>query len=152
MDFTKSEAKQWARQHYHGLESLVCPSFSPTLTELDEEGIRHDVRHAISQGFFSILCNTDSTSMTLEERKQFLEIVNHEASGKILVSFPFMTDTFEQDMALLEHHEKTGGTHILLGYPVHYYPESEEDIYQAFKNVCDSTNLAVDLYPASKFN
>ncbi len=152
MDFTKSEAKAWAREAYVGLESLICPSFTPDLANLDEEGIRHDVQHAISQGFFSILCNTDSTAMTLEERKRFVAIVNHEAKDKILVSFPFMTDTFEQELELLKHHEKTGGTHILLGYPVQYYPDSEEDIYQAFKTVCDSTNVAVDLYPASKFN
>ena len=26
MDFTKSEAKAWAREAYIGLESLICPS------------------------------------------------------------------------------------------------------------------------------
>jgi 4-hydroxy-tetrahydrodipicolinate synthase len=90
--------------------------------------------------------------MTLEERKKFHEIVNHEAKGKIHVSFAFMIDTLEGDIELLKHFEKVGGTHVLVGFPVQYYPQSEEDIYQAFKEVCDSTNCAVDLYPSHKFN
>ena len=55
MEYTKSEAKQWAKEHYKGLESMIIPSFSPDLTELDNEGIRHDVHHLINQGYFSIL-------------------------------------------------------------------------------------------------
>ena len=72
MEFTKSEAKQWAKENYNGLEGVICPSFTPDLAELDEEGIRHDVRHAISQGFFSVLASPESSEMTLEERKKYL--------------------------------------------------------------------------------
>ena len=50
MEFTKSEAKQWAKEHYGGLCGTLCPSFTPDLMELDEEGIRHDVRHNIING------------------------------------------------------------------------------------------------------
>jgi len=39
MEFTKSEAKAWAKKHYHGLVSTLSPSFTPDLKELDEEGI-----------------------------------------------------------------------------------------------------------------
>ena len=38
LEFTKSEAKQWAREHYKGLEGIICPSFTPDLAELDEDG------------------------------------------------------------------------------------------------------------------
>ena len=152
MEYTKSEAKQWAKEHYQGLEGPIHPSFTPDLAKLDEEGIRHDVRHFINQGYFSILCTPESTAMTVEERKRFLEIVCHEAKGKISVSMAMVVDTIEQDMELLKHFEKVGGSHALLGSPVQYYPESEEDIYLLTKEICDSTNLAIDLYPSSKSN
>jgi 4-hydroxy-tetrahydrodipicolinate synthase len=152
LPFTKSEAKQWAKKNYKGLEGVVIPSFSPDLAKLDEEGIRHDVRQNISQGFFSILCCVESCGMSYEERKKFLETVCDEARGKILVSIALMVDTVEADIDMLKHFEKVGGTHALLGYPVQYYPESEEDIYQVTKEVCDSTNLAMDIYPSPKFN
>jgi 4-hydroxy-tetrahydrodipicolinate synthase len=152
MEFTKSEAKQWAREHYKGLEGAIMPSFTPDLAQLDEEGIRHDVRHFINQEFFSILCAPESTAMTLEECKKFFEIVCDEAKGKISVSMAMLLNTIEQDMELLMHFEKVGGIHALVGHPVQYYPESEEDIYQTFKEVCDSTNLAIDIYPSAKSN
>ena len=55
MEFTKVEAKDWAKEKFTGLEGIMLPSFTPDLAELDEAGIRHDVRYLINQGFFSIL-------------------------------------------------------------------------------------------------
>jgi len=43
MEFSKVEAKEWAKQNMKGLEAVLFPSFSPDLQELDEEGIRYDV-------------------------------------------------------------------------------------------------------------
>src|SRR4051812_47016495 len=47
--------KVWAKNNLRGGESFVMTSMQPDLKTLDEEGIRHDVRHAIAQGFCSIL-------------------------------------------------------------------------------------------------
>src|ERR1700726_4427341 len=48
---SKNDRKEWGRQHFKGMENFVLPSFSPDLKELDEQGIRNDVRPAIRQGF-----------------------------------------------------------------------------------------------------
>ena len=152
IEFTKSEAKQWARENYKGLSGTLSPSFTPDLKELDEEGIRHDVRHNISKGMFSVFCQTEICALTMEERKRYIEIVCEEAKGKALVSMFTGIETIEQDIELLRHFEKIGGTHTLLGWPGMFYPKSEEDIYQATKKICDSTNLAVDLWPKPKFD
>jgi 4-hydroxy-tetrahydrodipicolinate synthase len=152
MEFTKSEAKQWAKEHFKGLENEILPSFTPDLAELDEEGIRFDVQNFIKQGFFSISIGIQACAMTSGERKKFMKIVCDEAKDKILVSLCLFVDTVDQHIEMLKHHERVGGTHALLGYPNQYYPKSEEDIYQLTKMYCDSTNLAMVLYPAQKFN
>jgi 4-hydroxy-tetrahydrodipicolinate synthase len=152
MEFTKSEAKQWARENYKGLECIIMPSFTPDLAELDEESIRWDVQYHISQGWFSILCAIESSGMTNEERKKFLEIVCDEAKGKIHVSMAMLVDTVKGDVELLQHFEKVGGSHVLFGHPVQYYPKSEEEIYQLFKAICKITNLAIDLTSTDKYN
>jgi 4-hydroxy-tetrahydrodipicolinate synthase len=152
MEFTKSEAKQWARENYKGLSGTLSPSFTPDLKELDEEGIRHDVRHNISKGMFSVFCQTEICALTMEERKRYIEIICEEAKGKALISMFTGIETIEQDIELLRHFEKIGGTHTLLGWPGMFYPKSEEDIYQATKKICDATNLAVDLWPKPKFD
>ena len=152
MEFTKSEAKQWAKKHFEGVQTSVLPSFTPDLAELDEEGIRFDVRHLAKLGYFSLSLAMWSCAMTLEERKKFMEIVCDEAKGKVLVSIYMVMDTVEQDVEILKHFERVGGHSALLGYPAQFYPRSEEDIYQVTKLYCDSANLAMILYPSQKFD
>ena len=85
--------------------------------------------------------------MSNEERKQFVKIVAEEAKGKVLVSMFGALDDAEQSIELLNYFESVGGTHTLLGWPGNFYAKSEEDIYRVTKKICDSINLAVDLWP-----
>jgi 4-hydroxy-tetrahydrodipicolinate synthase len=147
LEYTKSEAKKWARENIKGLEAVIFPSFTPDLEKLDEEGIRFDVNHLIANGFTSAMASPESCGMTFEERKQFVEIVCHEARGRIHTSVAVMQDTVEQDIEMLRHIEKCGGTSATLGHPIQYYPRSVEDIFNMYKYMCDSTNLAIVFYP-----
>jgi len=146
LEYTKSEAKKWSKKNLKGLEVPIFPSFTPDLQELDEEGIRYDVNHIIANGFTSALIAPEACGMTFEERKRFVEIVVDEARGKIHTSVSVMQDTVEQDIEMLQHMEKVGGTFATLGHPVQYYPRSVEDIFQMYKYMCDSTNLAIVLF------
>jgi 4-hydroxy-tetrahydrodipicolinate synthase len=147
MEYTRFEAKAWAKKNIKGLEVPIFPSFTPDLEKLDEEGIRWDVNHIIANGFTSVMVAPEACGMTFEERKQMVEIVCDEARGKIHTAVSVMQDTVEQDIEMMRHFEKVGGTHVTLGHPVQYYPRSEEDIYQMYKYMCDSTNLAIVFYP-----
>jgi hypothetical protein len=53
MEFTKTEAKDWAKENLKGLEAVIFPSFTPDLKELDEEGIRYDAQH-LADNVFSL--------------------------------------------------------------------------------------------------
>ena len=78
----KKDRKQWAREHFRGFENVLMPSFNADLSELDEEGIRLDVRQSIKHGFFSSLCALE-TGLTMEEKKRMLSIATDEAGDKI---------------------------------------------------------------------
>jgi 4-hydroxy-tetrahydrodipicolinate synthase len=147
LEYTKSEAKKWSKKNMKGLEVPIFPSFTPDLQKLDEEGIRFDVNHIIANGFTSVLVAPEVCGMTFEERKKFVDIVVAEARGKIHTSVAVMQDTVEEDIEMLQHIEKVGGTFATLGHPVQYYPRSVEDIFQMYKHMCDSTNLALVFYP-----
>lgn len=151
MAIKKSELKEWAKENMVGVENCLFPSFSPDLSELDEEGIRWDVQQSIEHGFFSTLCAAE-TGLTFEEAKRFVEIVADEAGGKILVSVTLLFDSFEQNREMLRHAEEVGCHAILFGYPANWYPKSGEEIYQITKEMCDSTNLAIVLYPTPHYN
>jgi len=147
MEFTKSEAKEWAKKNYNGLDGVIQPSYTPDLEELDEEGIRHDVRQNIKKGVFSVFCAIEVSALSREERKRFVKIVCDEAKDKVLVSMFGALEDADQSIELLNYFESVGGTHTLLGWPGNFYAKSEEDIYRMTKKICDSINLAVDLWP-----
>src|SRR3990172_8229138 len=96
MEYSKSEAKLWAKKNMKGLEVPIFPSFTPDLQKLDEEGIRFDVNHIFANGFTSVMAAPEACGMTFEERKQFVQIVCDEAKGKMHSSVSVMQDTVEQ--------------------------------------------------------
>ena len=151
MTVSRHDRKEWARDSLKGIENALMPSFSADLTQLDEEGIRWDVRQAIAHGFFSTMC-TCETGQTLEENKRFLEIVCDEAHGRILVSFTLLLDSFEDNIALLQHAEKIGVSHALMGYPQTFRPRTPEEILDVTRRVSESTNLGLVMYASDKFD
>ena len=152
MEFTRKEAKAWARQNYNGLEAPLMPSFTPDLSALDEEGIRWDVNYLIEQGMFSIFAAIESTSMTMAERCEFVRIVCDEARGRIHVSAPVLLDTMKGDVEFLKYFQSVGGSHVLFGTPVQFHPDSEEEVFEAYKAVCEAVDLCIDIYPAARFD
>ena len=152
MEFTRAEAKEWARQNYNGLEAALMPSFTPDLSGLDEEGIRWDVNYLIEQGMFSALAAVESTSMTMAERCEFVRIACDEARGRMLISAPVLLDTFTGDVEFLRYFQSVGGHHVLLGAPVQYHPDSEAEVYETMKAACEAVDLCIDLYPAERFD
>jgi 4-hydroxy-tetrahydrodipicolinate synthase len=152
MEYARNEAKAWAKQHYVGLEGTLMPSFTPDLQRLDEESIRHDVDYYVRQRHFSILATIEATTLTPEERREFLRIVCDAARGRIMVSLPVLLDTFRDDLALAQYFEELGGHHLLLGCPAQYCPNDTEEVYETMKAFCAFTNLCVDLYPAGRFD
>jgi 4-hydroxy-tetrahydrodipicolinate synthase len=147
----RTERKAWAREALFGLENALMPSFSADLKDLDEEGIRWDVRQAIAQGFFSTMCAVE-TGLTTQEAKRFISIVCDEARGKILVSFTLLNNSFAESLELLAHAEQAGCSHALLGYPATFRPTSPDEIYDKTAMLAESTNLGLVMYASDKFD
>ncbi|WP_442592308.1 dihydrodipicolinate synthase family protein [Parapusillimonas sp. JC17] len=139
----ESEQKQWAKEHYKGIDNLLLPSYKPNMRELDEDGIRHDVRQSIRHGFFSTsavapLCEP-------EEYQRVLELACDEGKGKILVGAYVGEATQEANRELLAQAEKAGCSHAVL-VPRYLTPESEEQVFAWYKELIDSTRLPIVLY------
>ncbi len=139
-----SVQKQWAKEKYKGVEDSLKTAFSADFEELDEDGIRLDVRQSIKHGFFSAMCS--STYTTLEEKKRFLEIVCDESRGRILVGANCALGKIEECLELLVHAEKVGCSHAFIEYPRHLNPETEEEVYRYLRRLTDVTRLAIVLY------
>jgi len=49
--YTKSEAREWAREHLKGVANVVIPTVTSDFKRLNERAIRHDVDMCIAHGF-----------------------------------------------------------------------------------------------------
>jgi 4-hydroxy-tetrahydrodipicolinate synthase len=140
---SRTEKKQWAHEHLRGVENALMPSFSPDFKELDEAGIRHDVRQSIRHGFFS--STVTATGTTASQRIRLMEIVREESGSSILSSL-IVGGSADLAIQSLEQAEKLGFTHAMVMFPGELEPETEEEVYAHFRKVIDSTSLAILLY------
>lgn len=144
--YKRNEARDWARERLVGAVNCTIPSFSGDLTRLNEKAIRHDTRLAIEHGFVGSL-GVSEVSITLPEYIDFLQMMKDEAGDKLVVVHHASWNTLEQNIEAVKLAEAAGAEFVLLSYPPAFYPESENDIYDYTKALCDATNLAVMLFP-----
>ena len=144
--YTRTEARAWAREKLVGAVNCTIPSFTGDLERINEPAIRHDARLAVQHGFLGTL-GVSEVAITLPEYLQFLRIVRAEAGADFVVCHHGSWSTLEHNIAAVRGAEEAGADLMLLSYPPNFYPESEQEIYDYTKAVCDATNLAVILFP-----
>lgn len=151
MLYQKSEAKEWARTAYRGLDTTILPSYRPDTLELDEAGIRHDMRMLLQQGFFAVtLVSGGEAGTTPAEDRRFVECCLDEARGKVGITLNLRYYTLEENIAMARFAEAAGCHSVMISYPTNFRPRSEEDIYQYTRAICDATSLGVILFPSIK--
>jgi len=133
--------KAWAKKTLRGGESFVMPSMKADMKTLDEEGIRRDVRHAVSQGFCSIMPLVLGIDGNIE--RQYQEIVTDEAKGKILVVGVIRAGEWQGMANKVKLMESQGFSHALI-----YFPQlaSQDAVYQNMRSIITNTSLGIALY------
>ena len=134
--------KAWARKHFRGMENLFLPSFTADFAQLDEEGIRADVRQAARQGFFSTL-PVNLGLKSRDESRRLLEIVADEARGKILVTAGAGGRTFDEQVDGLRFAERAGASQIFMSLQ---RAETEAQIVTTARRLIEATDLPIVLY------
>jgi 4-hydroxy-tetrahydrodipicolinate synthase len=144
--YTRDEARDWAREKLVGAVNCTIPSFTADLRGINEQAIRHDTRLAVEHGFVGTL-GVSEVSITLPEYLEFLRIIKDEAGDRLVVTHHASWSDLEQNLEAVRGAEEAGAELVLLSYPPNFYPESEQEIYDYTKAVCDATDLAVILFP-----
>ena len=151
MNYTRSEAKDYAFENWHGVCNVILPSFSADLKSINEAGIRHDVAHNIKQGFWGSLLVSECGT-TKEEMKRFMEIAVDEANGKHNFLLHGTFDTPKDIIEMSKIGEAIGMDGLLLGHPNSFYPTTEKELYDYLAHVCNHTDLGVCLFAAGHWN
>lgn len=135
-----------ARYALRGGESFVMTSMQPDLKTLDEEGIRRDVRHAIRQGFCSIL--PLPLAIDAQTEQQFNAIVNDEAKGKILTVGVIRPGSWKDSESHVRQMERQGFSHALMYF--NSALPSQEAMYAQMREIAENTSLGIVLYASPK--
>ncbi|MEV6350633.1 dihydrodipicolinate synthase family protein [Actinoplanes sp. NPDC051851] len=145
-DYVRTEARSWARERLVGAVNCTIPSFTADLRGINEAAIRHDTRLAIEHGFIGTL-GVSEVNISVPEYADFLRIIKDEAGDRLVVTHHASWSNLAQNLEALRAAERAGAELVLLSYPPNFYPESEQDIYDYTRAVCDATDLAVILFP-----
>ncbi|MCX7710977.1 MAG: dihydrodipicolinate synthase family protein [Clostridia bacterium] len=180
-EYKKSEAKEWAREKFRGIENVLMPSFKemdveeamsglnvPGLAKkmlssffpkgktfgLDETGVKHDVEMCIKHGFFATTVSLEFIALPNQELilRPYYRMVKAAAKGRIILDAYICNATMDENINNIRIAEEEGMDCIMLALPPYFYPSSENDVYEYVKKICDSTNLGVVFYPSHKYN
>jgi dihydrodipicolinate synthase/N-acetylneuraminate lyase len=151
MKYSRSEAKEWAAEHWRGVCNVIMPSFTADLRHLNERAIRHDVRRNIELGFWGALLVSECGT-TLDEYTRVMEICVDEAKGRqhFLVHGSF--DTRDQLVDVVRKSASIGVSGLLLGQPNSFYPRSEDELYGYLAGVAKDVDIAVCLFATVQMN
>jgi dihydrodipicolinate synthase/N-acetylneuraminate lyase len=151
-EYTKAEAREWARQDMVGICGCLLPTLNSSLTALNEVAVRHDVRLSKAYGYWGTLI-VPETGTTPAETRRAIEVAADEARSvglrtMLLASFP----TLDIAIEMVKHAEACGVDMIMPSYPAVFYPRTEDEVFDYTTAVADATNLGVMLFTIHHWN
>lgn len=150
-EYTRAEAKSWARETFRGACNVIIPSYTTDLRSLNEAAIRHDVRRNIELGFWGALLVSEAGT-TLDEMRTFMEIALDEADSGHRFLLQGVFDTTDDIVAVANDARALGVDGMLLGHPNSFYPTSAQQVEDYTVDICEATDLAVVLFVVEHSN
>ena len=95
------------------------------------EEVAHDTGDVIAAG-----------KSPFPEYLDFLRLIEDEAGDRLILVHHASFSTLEQNIEAVRGAQDTGAELVLLSYPPNFYPETEKEIHDYTKAVCNATNCA----------
>lgn len=150
MDYDRSGAKAYAKQHMKGIWAAALMPFTRD-HRIDEDGFRENIRHWIHdlgiEGLFISGKQGEFFSMTIEERKRSFELAV-EATGDAGSTIMSCSDqNMDVVLDLARHSEQIGADYIVVHAPaLHFHTEVDETLYHYYKTISDSVDIGIALW------
>lgn len=152
MEYTKTEAKAYCRQHMRGVWAALTTPFRPD-GELDEKGLRANVRRCIDDlkidGFFCSGLMGEYWSLTPDERRRVDRIVCEESRGQVQVIVHTAHQNIREAVELSKHAIDVGATYVIMINPV-YGANEDDEIYLYFKTIASQIDIGIALFNQPK--
>lgn len=148
MRYSRSEAKDYAKERLRGVFSAFCLPDTPD-GGIDEAGLRRDLRHYIdtirSGGLYVHGFYGNFWLLTSAERRRVTEIVEDENRGALPVITRCAHQSLKETVELIRHAEEHGSDFISLIGPA-FGGASDDMVFEYFETVAASTNLGLSIF------
>ena len=151
-EYTKEEAQDWARENLRGQWTTLMTPFTEA-DEVDEEGLRRNVRHVRGLGTKGGGCTWgmgEFWSLTYEERTRVYDIVSDEADGEWPIG-AHVTHTSAKEMIALASHAEGAGFDLLIAAAPYMVTKTEQQVVDYIRLLAESTPLAIMFYNSPQF-
>ena len=149
MQYRRSEAKDYAREHFKGIWAAALTPFTPKLA-IDEAGLRKNLRHWVGElgidGVFVSGKQGEFFSMSVAERKRTFDIAVEELGGKRTI-LSCSDQNLDVVVDLARHAQAIGADYIVVHAPVlHFLHEQDETLYEYYRTISEQVEIGIALW------
>ena len=151
-DYTRDEARDWAKANMHGICGCLLPTFNSSLTKINEAAIRHDVRLSREYGYWGTLLIPEP-AVTTDQFRDMIDYAVDEAKQvglRTMLSAAF--STLEESVEMTKYAESAGIDLVMPGYPAMFYPETEDEIFEYTAAIGNASSLGIVLFVIHHWN
>lgn len=145
VEYTKDQARAWAKEHWKGTIAVTMPSYTADFEDINENAIRHDILKLKELGFAGTLLVTEM-AITPEENARVTAVAREAAGPDFQLFFHAAFDTLEKNIAALKLAEAEGADSVLMSYPTTFWPTTHQEVFDYTKALADSTDLGCMLF------
>ena len=97
VEYTKSEARAWAKEKFGGTIAVTHPSYTPDFSGINENAIRHDILKLKELGYAGTLLVAE-VNITPEENARITAVAREAAGPDFALFFHAIFNTLEENI------------------------------------------------------
>jgi 4-hydroxy-tetrahydrodipicolinate synthase len=149
MNYSRKDAKAYARTHLSGIWAAAQTPFNPDLS-IDETSLRRNLRHWVddlgTDGVFVSGKQGEFFSMSLAERKRTFEIAVDEIGGARTI-LSCSDQNLNTVIELAKHAQTIGSDFIVVHAPVlHFLTAQDETLLGYYRAVSEQVDIGIALW------
>ena len=150
MNYTKANAKDYAREHMTGIWAAALMPFT-TDHRVDEDGFCENIRHWTEdlgiRGLFIGGKQGEFFSMSVAERKRSFELAVDATGDRGQTIMSCSDQNFDVVLDLARHAQDVGADYIVVHAPaLHFFREHDETLMGYYRTIADAVDIGIALW------
>ncbi len=150
MNYTRSNAKAYARQNMKGIWAAALMPFTEDL-RIDEDGFHQNVLHWTEdlgiEGLFISGKQGEFFSMTVSERKRSFELAVEATRGRGQTIMSCSDQNLDIVMELAHHAEDVGADYIVVHAPALHFTTAQDDTLMGYyRSISENVDIGIALW------